>query len=97
MTEEQVIRNAAKLYKMRDAARTVWGEKYQARLTQYLNVMARYMVKEGCNEIEAFIRMSKRVQDNHPGADTSWVIIGLAAAAVELTERNKGVSNGVES
>lgn len=80
------IQLTAKLYECRDAAKVLCGDKYQERMQQLGQYIAKVAEREKQNEVSVALAMCKGC--SLEGADVALVM----AAAVELIEPSKVVS-----
>lgn len=76
---EQAITVTAKLYKCRDSARFLLGDRYAARMADYGSAITEVAAKLKCSELQAATKMVERTGDGM----TQMLIF---AAAVELAE-----------
>ncbi len=77
---EPRVKIAAKLYEMRDSAKLILGDKYQAKMAEFGKIIRMTAERDRKNVIQVAIEACKR-----PGADAVSVMM-IIAAAVELTE-----------
>jgi len=79
---EQHIKMAAKLYKCRDAAKSLYGDGYKDRLKVYTNVIQGHMKKFNLDVLPSVIEICnfKSVRDD----GTAQML--FLAAAIELIE-----------
>ena len=76
---QQQIEIAAKLYKCRDSARFLLGERYAEKMADYGNAINEVSVRLNCSQMAAATKMAGRTDDG-------MLQILIFAAAVELTE-----------
>jgi hypothetical protein len=81
---EQQVRMAARLYEMRDAARKILGDDYQARMKEYGDVLTTAAKASGKSELAVATTLAK--------CSSPMAVVFLMAAAVELTEPAPGLS-----
>lgn len=80
MRQEREIKLAAKLYRVRDCARYLWGEQYYTRIEKYIEVIKRRMRDKNIPELEAVIELVKEYQN------IGGECVAYMAAAVEMIE-----------
>ncbi len=80
---EREIMMAAKLYKCRDSARFILGERYAAKMADYGKAISEVAARLKCNEISAATKMAG-------GTDDGMLQMLIFAAAVELAEPSNG-------
>ena len=79
---EKVVKQASRLYEMRDAARLLLGpERYAEETDNLADVLQRIEKQRACNTLEAAIWLAGRL-DRSDGFE----VILIFAAAVELME-----------
>ena len=76
---QQQIEIAAKLYKCRDSARFLLGERYTEKMTDYGTAIKRAAIKMHCSHLKAAMAMAERTDDG-------MLQMLIFAAAVELAE-----------
>jgi hypothetical protein len=74
----QAINSTSKMYECRDAAKTLYGSKYAARMEEYGDAIKAVARSKQCSELQAVILMAKEVD--------GFARICLMAAYVELVE-----------
>lgn len=85
-TNEEQVKLAAKLYKCRDAAKTLYGETYLEKMADYQKYIKGAMIKFGMDcEIKATMKMIEELGSEADGMITML----LLAACVELVEPSK--------
>lgn len=78
-TQKQ-IQMAAKLYEMRDAAKSLLGERYADEMAEYGKVIRILAKRRGISELAAATAMSKDASLSALG------VLKVMAAVVEMTE-----------
>lgn len=86
MQNPNPIRLAAKLYECRDAARTLLGEQYLARMAEYGATIRQVAAAKQCSDIKAAMLLAQS-----PDHSTGVGQVLCLAAAVELIEPSTGV------
>ena len=76
---QQQIEIAAKLYKCRDSARFLLGERYTEKMADYGTAIKRAAIKMHCSHLKAAMAMAERTDDG-------MLQMLIFAAAVELAE-----------
>lgn len=77
------VKVAAKMYKCRDTARSLYKERFPEKMTEYQGYIKGYMSAHGGDEINAVIKLAAKVKgDSCEGA----VIMLLTAAVTEILE-----------
>ena len=76
---EQAITVAAKLYKCRDSARFILGERYTEKMADYGKAISEVATRLKCSEISAATKMAESTDDG-------MLQMMIFAAAVELAE-----------
>lgn len=77
---EAHVRLLAKMYKRRDEARLVLGDRYAATMAQGAEMIRGVMAKHGCNEVEAALMLGKEASDNFVS------VMIVVASCVEMLE-----------
>lgn len=84
---EREIKIAAKMYNCRDTAKTLYRDKYPAKMEEYGNLIKAAMIKHNIkDEIQASMKLMEPLK-NVP--DSGIVIMLITAACVELIEPSK--------
>lgn len=78
------LQTAAELYRCRDAARTLFGAEYEAKIAQWKELVAEQARLTKRNVIEAAIALNSRIAKDRP-AD-GYTLMLIFAAAVEIAE-----------
>lgn len=86
--EEQNVALAAKMYECRATARRLLGEKFQARMAEYADVIRAVEARDNCNSIVAGATVIESA--SLQGMDA----LLLMAAVVEMTEPSNGEVRG---
>lgn len=81
MSQEHVVRIASRLYEVRNAARTMFGDRFRARMDEYADVIKQVQAKR---KIESPLMAAKQICDVVK-AD-GYQTIAIMAAAVEMLE-----------
>lgn len=80
---EQQIKLAAKLYKCRDSAKSLYGEKYKEKMQEYIKYIFAAMLKfEEPDNLKAAIKLAEEYKDN------GIIVMNIMAAVVELIEQS---------
>jgi hypothetical protein len=77
---EKQVRLVARMYEMRDTARTVLGDHYAAKIAEWVDVLVELAAKLEVSPIEAVPMICKA------NKVSEYDILFLTAAAVEFTE-----------
>lgn len=80
--EEQAVKVLAGLYRMRDDAKFLWGDRWQAKIGPAKEVLRGRMGETGEGVFEAIIPLMRRA--NEAGEPIAVLMFG--AAAVEIAE-----------
>lgn len=80
---EEQIKMAAKLYKMRDACKFIWGGEYDERIKQWIEIVKMAMNKYRLDELHSAMQLA--VDEKFSGD----YVLRLFAAVVELIEPSK--------
>ena len=76
---QQQVEVAAKLYKCRDSARLLLGERYAAKMADYGKAISEVAARLKCSEMSAATKMAGSTDDG-------MLQMMIFAAAVELAE-----------
>lgn len=79
---ERAVGITEKLYACRRASRTLLGDKFQARMTEFGEAIREVAAKRGISELQATIALGKAAQD----AGNDFAFMEVMAAYVELCE-----------
>lgn len=83
MKGEQLVSMAAKLYKCRRAAKTLFGDEYAAKIEPYKKMIRGEMPKHNNDELSTAVSMAHEIKDMDDNGVISMLIL---AAAVEIIE-----------
>jgi hypothetical protein len=78
------IQMAAQILDARDAMKSLLGDKFDAKMTQYKGYIRRMMALDKCGEIEAMIKISHRLEER--GALNGYAQALLMSAVAEMCE-----------
>jgi 2-succinyl-5-enolpyruvyl-6-hydroxy-3-cyclohexene-1-carboxylate synthase len=73
MITEKHITMLAKMIKMRDTCRKIYGNEWKAKQDQWRPIIQAAMREQKCNELEAGIHLSKTLEAN--GQDIGIMIV----------------------
>jgi len=83
MITETHIRLTAKMYEMRDTAKTFLRDSYSERMIEIGAIIKARAKREKCDELQSMIRLAKDAQAEN---ESPFVILYLTAALVEMLE-----------
>ena len=76
--DRHTVGMAHRMYECRDAARFLFGDKFQAKMTEFAEAIKAVAEAKGCTEIQALNAMGKKTE--------GMATICLIAAYVEMVE-----------
>lgn len=80
---EQKIKLAAKMYRCRDTARSVYKDRFPEKMAEYKGYIQGYIGAYGGDEIKAVLKLAEKLR----GDECEGIaIMLLTAAAVEIIE-----------
>lgn len=87
---EQAVGITAKLYRIRNVAKFLWGDEYPAKMRDWRAAIELVASRKKIGNLEAARAMGERALAN--GAESIYLTI--MAAYVEMTEPSKEVTHG---
>jgi hypothetical protein len=85
---EKQIKLAARLYRCRDTARTLYGDEYQAKMKEYREYIEACMKAKGLDELQAVLYLSTEIK---AFKETEMGVVNLMAAVVEMLEPSRKI------
>jgi hypothetical protein len=94
MADEKRIRLAAKLYDARDAARSIYGETFATKITEFQGFVRAGMTKWKCGELESAMKLVAGLQRTHPfdSAGTQMLVLAACVEMIEPSVPDRSVS-----